>query len=176
MSAHEHLRRETRAAHERVDARFSGLDLKDPADYRRFVALHAAAFLPLEQALTDAGAARLVDDWDAMRRTPELEADLVALGLPVPPRSSGPTFANDAEMLGAIYVLEGSRLGGAVLRKTVDPAFPHRFLAHPQPAGRWRALVALMERNLYESVQIDSAVQAALGAFAYFEEAEWDAA
>jgi heme oxygenase len=176
LSAHQRLRTDTRAAHERVDALFSGLDLKDLADYRRFVALHAAAFLPIEKALTDAGAARLVPDWDAMRRTPELMADLEALVLPVPDDESGPTFANDAEMLGAIYVLEGSRLGGAVLRKTVDPSFPHRFLAHPQPKGRWRGLVAMLERNLYESVQIDSAVSAALGVFAYFERAEWDAA
>lgn len=176
MSAHERLRAETRAAHERVDARFSGLDLKDPADYRRFLGLHAAAFLPLEQALTDAGAARLVEDWQAMRRSDELVADLTDLGLTVPASPPPPTFAGDAELLGGIYVLEGSRLGGAVLRKTVDPAFPHRFLAHPQPPGRWRGLVALMERYLYQPVLLDSAVAAALGAFAYFEMVEWDAA
>ncbi len=176
MSAHERLRRETRAAHERVDARFASLNLKDPDDYRRFLMLHAIAFLPIEKALTDAGAARLVDDWEAMRRSPELVADLEALGLPVPSDEGGPTFDNDAEMLGAIYVLEGSRLGGAVLRKSVDPDFPHRFLSHPQPPGRWRGLVAMLERNLYESVQVDSAVKAARGSFAYFEQAEWDTA
>lgn len=176
MSAHQRLRSETRAAHERVDARFASLDLKNLDDYRRFVGLHAAAFLPVERALTEAGAARLVPDWDAMRRTPELVADLEALGMAIPADTGGPTFPDEASMLGGIYVLEGSRLGGAVLRKTVDPAFPHRFLAHPQPPGRWRGLVALLERNLYESVQVDSAVKAALGVFAYFEQAEWDAA
>ena len=176
MSAHERLRRETRAAHERVDARFSTLNLEDRDDYRRFLMLHAVAFLPVERALTDGGAARLIADWDVMRRTPELAADLADMCLPIPSDAGGPTFASDAEMLGAIYVLEGSRLGGAVLRKTVDPSFPHRFLAHPQPKGRWRDLVATLERNLYESVQVDSAVSAALGVFAYFERAKWDAA
>lgn len=175
MSAHQRLRSETRAAHERVDARFASLDLTNLDDYRCFIGLHAAAFLPVERALTEAGAARLVPDWDAMRRTPELVADLEALDMAVPANTGGPAFPDDASMLGGIYVLEGSRLGGAVLRRTVDPTFPHRFLAHPQPAGRWRGLVALLERNLYESVHLESAVAAALGVFAFFEEAEWDA-
>jgi heme oxygenase len=174
LSAHERLRRETRAAHERVDARFSALNLRVEDDYRRFLMLHAIAFLPVEKAVTDAGAARLVEDWEAMRRTPELLADLQALGLAAPSDEGGPCFNDDAEMLGAIYVLEGSRLGGAALRKSIDPTFPHRFLAHPQPKGRWRVLVALLERNLGESVRVDSAVEAALGAFAFFERAEWD--
>jgi heme oxygenase len=158
-----------------VDARFSALNLRDEKDYRRFLMLHAIAFLPIEKAITDAGAARLIDDWEAMRRSPELIADLEALGLAAPSDNGGPSFADDAAMLGAIYVLEGSRLGGAALRKSIDPAFPHRFLAHPQPKGRWRGLVALLERNLGESVRVNSAAKAALGAFAIFERAEWDA-
>ena len=56
MSARAALKRATADAHERVDLLFSGLKLEDPRDYRRFLVAQAAAHLPVEQALDDAGA------------------------------------------------------------------------------------------------------------------------
>lgn len=168
MSAHQALRAATRAAHDAVDRRFAGLSLDRPADYGRFLLAHAAAFLPAEQALTDAGAGSLIDDWDQLRRSPALHADLDALGLRPPPPAEPPAYADEAAVLGGAYVIEGSRLGGALLRRQVAPGLPRAFLDSVQPPARWRRLLALLDRALADRAAIARATEAALGTFALF--------
>ncbi len=169
MSAHAQLRSATSDAHDRVDARFSALDLGDRDDYAAFLAAHARAFVPLEQALTAAGAADLLDDWDESLRAPSLLADLDALGVAPPTLATAPTFADEAETIGALYVLEGSRLGGAVLRTSVPADLPSRFLSHRPPGGHWRRVIAMMERKLYSDAMREAAARGAMKAFALFE-------
>lgn len=169
MSAHAQLRSATRDAHDRVDARFSALNLGDRDDYAAFLAAHAHAFVPLEEALTAAGAAELLDDWDESLRTSSLLADLAELGVPPPPPSAALEFVDEAEMIGALYVLEGSRLGGAVLRTSVPTGLPSRFLSHRPPGGHWRRVIAMMERKLYSNAMREAAARGAMQAFALFE-------
>ena len=78
---------------------------------------------------------------------------------------------NEAALLGGIYVLEGSRMGAAVLASAVPAAFPHQFLSVRPPAGHWAAIIATLERKLYSSVQLHNAKAAALRTFACFEQA-----
>lgn len=174
MSAHQQLRTATRAAHDRVDALFSSLSLGQRGDYARFLLAQAAAFLPAEGALSDAGAAALIPDWDAMRRAPALRADLEALGLSVPAPVGAIAYSGPAEVLGGAYVLEGSRLGGAMLRRAVGEDLPRQFLDSVQPPGRWRAFVARLDRELYDSASIVAATGSATRTFNLFERVKWD--
>ncbi len=169
MSAHAQLRAATRDAHDRVDARFAALDLADRADYADFLTAQARAYLPLEEALTDAGAANLIEDWVATRRGALLLADLADLGIDRPETFAPPPLGNDAEMVGALYVLEGSRLGGAMLRKSVPDSLPARFLSARTPGGHWKRVIATLERNLYSDARIEAATNGAIRAFALFE-------
>lgn len=165
------LRVATRAAHDRVDALFSALDLADPADYRRFLAAQAAAFLPLEAALDAAGVADLFPDWAARRRSALLLADLDVTGIMVPAPEAMPQFSTSAGVAGAAYVLEGSRLGGAVLARSVAPGLPHSFLAAPQQAGHWRSFLGRLELVLPSHVQRAEAVMGADQVFDIFARA-----
>lgn len=169
MSPHTHLKASTRAAHDSVDAAFAAYDLGDEAEYRRFLERHAAAFLPAEQALSDAGAGRLIPGWGEARRSDALLADLSDLGLATPPPLAPPAYDSDAAILGGAYVLEGSRLGGAVLRRSVGSGLPRRFLDSTHAPGRWREFVALLNRALYDPDSLRRATAAALGTFALFE-------
>lgn len=169
MSPHTALKAATRAAHDRVDSAFAGFDLSDEAQYRRFLELHAAAFLPAEQALDEAGAAGLIEGWDDNSRSAALLGDLAELGVTVPALLDPPPYEGEAAILGGAYVLEGSRLGGAVLRRSVGPGLPRRFLDSLHPPGRWRAFVAQLNAALYEPQSLARATQAALGTFALFE-------
>jgi len=108
-------------------------------------------------------------DWSARRRSDLVLADLTALEAPSPEWIDAPLLAEDAELLGAAYVLEGSRLGGAVLQRDVPASFPSRFLAAPQSPGAWRKLVEMLDSFLYESAKIDAAVGAAREVFQRFE-------
>lgn len=132
MSAIALLRAKTASLHDAVDAAFGGYDLTDAASYRGFLEAHARA-LPEAESLAAAV-------WRAIRpRSPLLEADLRALGassaLPAPvAQEAGPRH------WGALYVVEGSRLGGGFLAKRVAPDLPTAYLSAIHQPGEWRAI------------------------------------
>jgi heme oxygenase len=165
------LRAATRGAHDRVDALFSGFDLSRTADYRRFMAAQAAAFLPAEAALNEAGAGRLFPGWSEARRAPLLIADLDELGITHTPHDVAPAFASPAAVVGAVYVLEGSRLGGALLARRLAPGLPRRFLSAALPTGGWRAFLAQLEQLLRTDVDRREAIASAEGMFTLFANA-----
>jgi heme oxygenase len=169
LSAHVALRAATSDAHDRVDHAFARYDLNRPGDYADFLTGHAAAFVPIEAALERGGAVRFLPDWNLSRRAPLLAADLADLGRAPPSPIEQPNYSSDAALLGALYVLEGSRLGGAMLRRTVPPEQPSRFLSAVHSAGRWRTLVATLDRNLDTSAMLKLATDSALQTFGSFE-------
>ena len=167
-AAHEALRAATHDAHEALDALFAGFDLGDEAQYRRFLRAHAMALPPVEAALDAAGMAGLLDDWPARRRAAALTADLGALGEPPPPALTAPALPSAAAAWGAAYVLEGSRLGGAMLARSVGPGLPTSYLGTPQAAGAWRRFLERLQSALYQPEAIAAAAAAAVSVFALF--------
>ncbi|WP_260482163.1 biliverdin-producing heme oxygenase [Sphingomicrobium flavum] len=170
MSARFFLKEQTAEAHERLDAHFGNYDLSNPGEYAAFLTAHAAALLTVEQALDDADAASLVPEWPQMRRSPYIRADLEKLGADVPPLPAFPALRGDADILGALYVLEGSRLGGKLLRQSVGERLPAAYLQHLAPTP-WPEFVALIERKLYSPVEREQAAVAANRVFAAFLDA-----
>jgi heme oxygenase len=161
------LRQATRAEHERVDALFSQFDLSSRAGYGRFLKAQAAAFLPVEAALDRGPGDAAVPDWPQRRRGDLIRADLADLGIdatPLPPPAIGDGFA----ALGTIYVLEGSRLGGSLLRRSVPAGLPARFLSAASPEA-WRTLIAHLEEKLTTPESRLIAIKAAQAVFALFE-------
>jgi heme oxygenase len=150
---------------------FSRFDLSRPDDYGRFLGLQAAAHLPIEGALDRAGVEALVPDWPARRRAGLLEADLAELGVAGPEPVEPPRFETGAALLGGLYVLEGSRLGAAVLRRRLAPGAPSRFLGAVTPDGAWARLLALLDGQLDRDGELAAAVQAARAVFRCFERA-----
>ena len=170
MKARQFLKERTAAAHDRVDALFARFDLSAPEDYRLFLEAQAEAHLATEQALDTAGAERVLMDWPRRRRGDALRDDLADLGGEVR-TADRVALAGDAEMLGAIYVLEGSRLGGALLKRQLADGAPRRFLDQDQDAGAWRKLLEKLEEALYDSRRLEAAALAAERVFERFETA-----
>ena len=158
FSARSALRTATAAHHDRVDAVFSRADLTNRDHYARFLQAQAGAYLPVEAALARAGAAGLVPDWEARRRASRLLADLAALGVGAPVEDVDIAFADDAAVLGGVYVLEGSRLGGAMLARGVPADFPKSFLT-PDQSANWRHLLDLLELKVISAAERSSAVE-----------------
>ena len=169
MKARAALRAATAEEHERVDQLFSRFDLSEAEDYRRFLLAQATAFLPIEAKLDELDAAALVEDWPLRRRGDALKADLADLGEALPAPLAAPEFGDPSAMLGAIYVLEGSRLGGALLKRSIPADLPRRFLDAPQMPGSWRKLLELLDAFLYEPDRVHSAVGGARHVFHRFE-------
>ena len=153
------LRAATRAAHDQVDAAYSHWDLGDRAGYTAFLSAQARAFLPVEAALADASPAPL-GDWSQRARAPLLIADLADLGVTAP-AGERVAFATPSAMLGGFYVLEGSRLGGAMLLRSVAPGLPTRFLAPSSVKGHWQKFLSALEQELASDVQRAQAVAGA---------------
>ncbi len=172
MSVISRLRAATAKAHQDLE---HGLDMMraaaDPAGRRalvtRFHALHLGAERVLEPLLADYPGL----EFEARRRSPWLAADLVDLG--ADPGATRPCRidppASAAEALGMFYVLEGSTLGGKVIRKAMeDQGADMLGLSFLTPYGeatgeRWRAFMALLEAA--DPADVDAIVRGGLKGF-----------
>lgn len=178
------LRDDTRAHHERLEALVPVLDPSlTQAGYAAVLAAMRDVYAPLEAAIAGlADAAALGLDLAARRKTPWLDADLAALARRgVRPPASGWIVAadalpaTDAAALGALYVVEGATLGGAlVVRRTAPmlglaPDDGCRFFdSYGEARGtRWREFREAVERfELAAPEAADAVVAAALATFA----------
>jgi heme oxygenase len=106
--------------------------------------------------------------WHLRRRGDAILKDLEALGSDLPQPTAPPAFGTPAAVLGGIYVLEGSRLGGALLSRSLPATAPRAFLAAPGDSRRWRKLLEDLERLLYRHDLVSAAVAAAVDVFACF--------
>jgi heme oxygenase len=168
---HKALRAGTAEAHDRVDAAFAAFDLADRGSYATFLRAHAEVVLPLEAALPGA---RIVPDWEDRKRGALLREDLTFLRNPLPhhPRESAEDdweLDTDPAIAGALYVLEGSRLGGRFLSRQVPRGFPRAYLDADQASEKWRNLLDRLETILYQPAALQSALAAAHQVFAAFE-------
>ena len=90
----------------------------------------------------DAGDFRIVEPDDrqvARHIEPQFARDLADLGEDMPPRLQL-GYLDEAGSWGALYVVEGSRLGGVMLARSVGTDLPSRYLAAAHAPGQWRAI------------------------------------
>lgn len=168
FSARRELRLRTADLHERVDAVFGCAHLSTRDGYAGFLTAQARAHLAVEHALDAAAAPAFVPDWNTRRRSALLLDDIKRLGAPPPARMHHAIARTQAAVMGGIYVLEGSRLGGALLRRSVAPGLPASFLSACDPAA-WRRLIELIDARLVTPEEIGEATNAARAVFETFE-------
>ena len=185
------LRHETRQHHRATEAiPFSGAILAETLS-RDAYAGQLAAYLPVHRALEAAIAGgrhpALTAVWsDDMGRIPLLEADLDEIGPPsvstAAARAEGGEMAawitalaarDPIAVLGVLYVLEGSTLGGALLRRHLADAFAltDAGLRYYSPYGRhpkphWVAFGERMNAAVTDPADADGVVAAARETFA----------
>jgi heme oxygenase len=169
------LRQETRSAHGELDESLHLIDrlssLRQRANvlagYHRFHQAAEAAIAPFLAAVADL-------DFAARRRSLLIAGGIGILGQEVlPDRAASPGITTQSEAFGALYVLEGSSLGGRVIlkelkRRGVSLAGlgfldPYGFNTAP----RWRSFLAILEREVISGEQQRDAVTGALNAFAF---------
>lgn len=164
----DYLRAHTQPFHERAERAFARFDLTTSSGYEGFLQAQAAAVIPIEDALESFGAARLLPDWAERRRSGAVRSDLATLGAAHDPAPSYPAVANDAEAWGALYVIEGSKIGARFLLGRIRSRAT-QFLSHRGGPDSWRDFVARL--NGLDSTQSDDARRGAVAAFAFFERA-----
>lgn len=162
------LRDETMAAHEAVDAHLSRYDLSDREQYIAFLVEQARVVPIVERMLDRAGLADYMDDWPERRREQALEIDLHALDRPMPTPVPFPPLDGLGRMVGACYVMEGSRLGAKFLARGVGEDFPKAFLTHGEDQRFWGSFVKWMKALDLNGEEADRAVSSAAAVFALY--------
>ena len=130
-----------------------------------------------EATLAASDAQSLMPDWPDRVRTPALAEDLAAVGGRglVTPSTAKPIAP--AAAFGMMYVLEGSRLGGAVLARRVqrnsDPRCRDatRYLRHGAGLSLWPSFIATLENADCVRDDIGGAIASALHTFELFAKA-----
>jgi heme oxygenase (biliverdin-IX-beta and delta-forming) len=168
MNLRHALKSRTDDLHAELDSLLGRFDLADRDQYRAFLHIHARVLPAVERALEQGGIADILPDWEAHRRTPLLERDLVALGQRMPSPLAPPTLAGRGELLGTAYVIEGSRLGSRFLAKRVGDAMPSEYLTAAGQQQAWPALLQALDHAELASAETDRAVNAARACFALF--------
>lgn len=180
---HQTLRHATAAAHHALDhhplmQRLIGSDLTR----EQYAESLAAMFRPharLER-LVHESRHHSESGLELSARVELLEADLFELGWPVHPVSQIMPDPLDgrAAWWGRVYVLEGSRLGRAVIARCIHSSLgdtaPYRFFGEATVPDDHGALLATLERELEDPDDLEQAVASARGAFADYK-AELDA-
>jgi heme oxygenase len=168
------LKQATADAHRDLDGRLGALDLSRLDGYRRFLEISAAALLPLEAALEAAGVAAIFADWPRRTRRAAISADLARVGGSVRSFEAVPALTRNAAF-GALYVLEGSRLGARYLLKTVDAsadpviASATAYLRHGAGQHLWQDFLHALEREPFtpdDEAEVLAGAQQAFSLFA----------
>ncbi|MDE1149767.1 MAG: biliverdin-producing heme oxygenase [Azospirillaceae bacterium] len=174
------LRTATAACHAELDGLFSNLDMGRAPDYAAFLKAQHPALRAVELSLEAAGVEALLPDWPQRRRRHALERDLADLDAAARISTvmvEAPTITGRAEMLGHLYVIEGSRLGGEVLLRRVlaanDPrlAVATRFLAHGRGRRLWQGFLTVLEAPQADEVFRTRLIGSAVAAFGLFQKA-----
>ncbi len=152
------LRRVTEDLHLQLDSRVSMGDLSTPDGYRKFLTMNLRALVPLEEALVKSGVCEMLSDWPERSRVQALRTDLDALGVKEEFEPSVvDEFASTNEMLGILYVLEGSKFGNAAIRHELlklRPEFPMAFLSHGADRALWKSFLPILNAATGSSKEI----------------------
>jgi heme oxygenase len=139
----------------------------------RYYALHATAERAMLSHLAAlAPGSRAALNLASRARAPAIAAALCQLGLPAATPVATLAIASTAAALGALYVLEGSSLGGRlILRDLRGRGADTTGLAFLDPYGdqtgaHWRALIAVLEHELATEAARAEACAGALATFA----------
>jgi heme oxygenase (biliverdin-IX-beta and delta-forming) len=160
-TVHRVLRTATRDDHASIDRTLLRFDLHRAEDYRTFLCAHFAALASLQAEW------RLQDDEDFAHMLGCLKLDLTTLGYttvpPIPPR----TPSNAPRGLGIAYVVRGSRLGAAVLRRRIAAEHSTTYLDFI-PALSWAEFLPELESIADDPTCRDEAIRAARNTFRTF--------
>lgn len=154
------LRSATSAPHLRLDAQLSRLDLSRQEDRRVFCLVQRRGFSRLAEAC----------GWQAAEASPALRDTLRALDEDLGPQEpQGPGLDLPLHGDAVAYLLLGSQLGTAVLRRALPEPPERGFFALPGDRIAWRAFCLRLAAQPARCPQAQRVLRDAIRAFSIFE-------
>ena len=146
------LKRAADKSHARVEDIVQGAGMFASREgYRRYLAATFLMRATYERLLDDSGAAALWPEWRSRKIADLVALDIADLGGEATAAEIPQHRFSTAELLGVLYVLEGSSLGARVLVKSVadmdlTPTYGARHMFRQAgDRGAWRSFIAMME-------------------------------
>lgn len=149
--------------------------IKNERHYLELLKCFYAYFSAVERAIAPHINASTLPDHQDRRNSSYIKADIQELGgdLTNLPSASAPTVTNAVEAMGALYVLEGSIMGGPyivqMLRKLgIDRGFAF-FSGYGENSGKmWHAFTEALDKLPQSAHEEEKAVEAAVETFRKF--------
>lgn len=173
MTNREYLRHRTISSHEHLDALISARISADLKGYADLLMIHAAIVPHLEMQLRDCPILADLPDRARRWRAERLRRDVKALGLRFPEQSILTFDGNGLAPIGLSYVLEGSRLGSALMARKytgrLGKDLPMAFLRHGERPPLWSSFVTWLDGRRWSATQLEEIVAAAQSLFEAYE-------
>ncbi|RZL20092.1 MAG: heme oxygenase [Pedobacter sp.] len=120
----EEVKEQTKVAHQELEKKMIAMlrSMQSEKDYINILKIFYSYFGGLEQLINE-HINGMVPDMDSRRKAGSLAADLGAFNGEVPPlahKEDLPVIDSPLQALGALYVIEGSTLGGKIISKMVS--------------------------------------------------------
>lgn len=153
----EELRKQTQAAHHQVEklviAKLKNINSHE--DYVNLLKIFFAYFIRLEVALRPFISSEVLPDYAERRHAASLADDIVSLGY-MPNRLPDvivPSIDNTVKALGALYVMEGSVMGGRTIIQMIEKRGIKQGISFFAGYGsatetRWSSFVAVLDRHI----------------------------
>lgn len=182
MQASAFLRQETRALHLQTEAVALGREIMDRSlnieQYRGLIAKNRYLHQHLEPLLQNGLAQYKLSEFTSFLhpRLKALRADAELLYLPATDfQIPAPTFSSARQVLGGLYVLLGSNLGGRVIYKSLrdnpklqDLSEFHFFSSSGKyPAKEWPQFCRLLDKYLQSAADLEEARRGAEAVFRF---------
>lgn len=175
------LRAATSQSHARLDALFEAVT--DPARselYERFIVMNHAGHEASEPVLVDSPLLQVLPEWPTWSRLPALRLDMAEMRLPpLALPAFAPARPDLPQAVGIAYVLEGSRLGAAVIHRQLQkslssrrgPALACHYLRDGAGGRHFRSFIDTVSALDWNERSLNRAGEAAVATFDYFHDA-----
>lgn len=144
-------------------------------DYADFLKYFYAYFNAVEKAITPYITTQVLPDCADRRNSSHIKADIEALGATTDrvPHAEAPAIADVQEALGALYVLEGSIMGGSIIVKMLEKLGVTQgvsfFSGYGEQTGqKWGVFTAVLNAHANSDEEQRRAVESAIATFAQF--------
>jgi len=151
--------------------------IRSNEDYADFLKHFYAYFNKVEQAIAPYITTELLPDHAERRNSSFLKQDIEALGFDVNklPEATAPKITNVLQALGALYVLEGSIMGGSIIIKMLEKGGITKgisfFSGYGEATGMmWGKFIAVMNEQAKTSEEQAVAIETADQTFLKFSE------
>jgi heme oxygenase (biliverdin-IX-beta and delta-forming) len=149
--------------------------IRSNADYAALLKYFYAYFSHVERAIAPFITETLLPDYKDRRNSSYIKNDILALGSPVDdlPATTVPVIDNHVKALGALYVMEGSIMGGSIIVKMLEKGGITEgvsfFSGYGEGTGpMWGKFVGVMNREAVSEAQQADMIQAANETFEHF--------